>query len=214
MAQLTLLLQNSSGQLGVGIAEGERLLFDSSVDSSLTASRNVLEHLESARSQLGQSLDDMGEIFVDVGPGGLGATRTTAAFANALAYAKGIAVTGVNAFSLIGSHVARSTDRPVICIRHAARPHFYVGRFEDGRLHDFAFLEKQAVLDLVTRTRDSAVFAGKFKFGPDDVGIAPPSVANAASMLSFLLFARSVDHPSRGAARVFPITESLEAHYL
>lgn len=210
MNRLSLFLQNSSGQLTVGVASDDTLLFDSGQDETLATSRDILAHLSAARAGIGQDIDSISEVFVDVGPGGLGSTRTTAAFANALGYAKGIPVIGINAFALIGFHAARNTDKPVICIRHAARPHFYVGRYQAGQLHDFAFLEKDTVLGWIERYKDTAVFAGKYKFGSDDADTIPISVANAASMQSFLLCARNVAMAKQQTTRVYPITENLE----
>lgn len=217
MNQLSLLLQNSSGQLAVGIAQGETLLFDSTEHADLAGSKNILEHIRFARSQTGRSLDDIGRVFVDIGPGGLGATRTTVAFANAYGYARDIPVIGINAFDLIGFHVARETGQPVVCIRPAARPNFYVGIYKNAELSDFTLIDKDKVLELIRANQGQAAFAGKLPADPDpemqEVPF-PTSHGNTASMASFLLRATQDETFNAGTKRVYPITDNLDTKHI
>ena len=103
MTMISLLLQNSSGVMSVGLASGEKLLFDSVSDIDLAGSRNVELYVKAALRNSNKTVSDLDFIFVDIGPGGLGATRTTAAFANAIGFARKIPVIGINAFELIGT---------------------------------------------------------------------------------------------------------------
>ena len=48
MTMISLLLQNSSGEMSVGVASGKKLLFDSNLDIELAGSRNVGLHVKSA----------------------------------------------------------------------------------------------------------------------------------------------------------------------
>ena len=106
MAMMSLLLQNSAGQMAVGLGEGDQLIFDSSLDAGLVGLRNVQAHVQAGLDQSGKTMSDVDCVFVDIGPGGLGATRTTVAFANALGFAASIPVIGLHAFELIGRHVS------------------------------------------------------------------------------------------------------------
>jgi tRNA threonylcarbamoyladenosine biosynthesis protein TsaB len=151
-------------------------------------------------------------VFVDIGPGGLGATRTTVAFANALAFAASIPVIGLHAFELIGRHVSAGRTRPVVCIRPAARPNYYIGKFEAGVLSDMRFTDVDAVKAFVRAHQESADFAGKFAFpndenAPDEAW--PVSQGNSASMGCFLALALEKYHITKHSARVFPISENL-----
>jgi tRNA threonylcarbamoyladenosine biosynthesis protein TsaB len=132
---MSLLLQNSAGQMAVGLGEGDQLIFDSSLDAGLVGLRNVQAHVQAGLDQSGKTMSDVDCVFVDIGPGGLGATRTTVAFANALGFAASIPVIGLHAFELIGRHVSAGGLRPVVCIRPAARPNYYIGKFEAGCCH-------------------------------------------------------------------------------
>ena len=170
MAMMSLLLQNSAGQMAVGLGEGDQLIFDSSRDAALVGLRNVQAHVQAGLDQSGKAMSDVGCVFVDIGPGGLGATRTTVAFANALGFAASIPVIGLHAFELIGRHVSAGGERPVVCIRPAARPNYYIGKVEAGVLSQFQFTDVEAVKEFVRAHRHIADFAGKFAF---------PNVENA-----------------------------------
>ena len=212
MAMISLLLQNSAGQMAVGLGEGDRLIFDSSRDAALVGLRNVQAHVQAGLDQTGKAMSDVGCVFVDIGPGGLGATRTTVAFANALGFAASIPVIGLHAFELIGRHVSAGGERPVVCIRPAARPNYYIGKVEAGVLSQFQFTDVEAVKEFVRAHRDIADFAGKFAFpnvenAPDEIW--PVSQGNSASMECFLALGLEKYKTSPRSTRVFPISENL-----
>ena len=212
MAMMSLLLQNSAGQMAVGLGEGDQLIFDSSLDAGLVGLRNVQAHVQAGLDQSGKTMSDVDCVFVDIGPGGLGATRTTVAFANALGFAASIPVIGLHAFELIGRHVSAGGLRPVVCIRPAARPNYYIGKYEAGLLSHFTFADVVAVKDFVRAHRDIADFAGKFAFTNDENSpdeIWPMSQGNSASMDCFLALGLEKYQTSTHSTRVFPISENL-----
>ena len=206
---ISLLLQNSAGQMSVGLAEGDNLLFDSTADVDLSGSRNVEAYVSAAFTHSGKIIGDVGRVFVDIGPGGLGATRTTVAFANALGFAKKIPV--------IGIHVAQSAQKAVVCIRPAARPNYYMGLYDQGALSDFSFVDADAVQSFARRHQHTASFAGKFSFvevvGAKE-GAWPVPVANSASMDSFLAVALNKYNSGSRTTRVYPISENLAVNEL
>ena len=67
---MSLLLQNSAGQMAVGLGEGDRLIFDSSRDAALVGLRNVQAYVQAGLDQSGRAMSDVGCVFVDIGPGG------------------------------------------------------------------------------------------------------------------------------------------------
>jgi len=214
---ISILLQNSAGQMSVGLAEGDNLLFDSTADVDLSGSRNVEAYVSAAFTHSGRIIGDVGRVFVDIGPGGLGATRTTVAFANALGFAKKIPVIGIHAFELIGFHVAQSAQKAVVCIRPAARPNYYMGLYDQGALSAFSFVDADAVQSFVRRHQHTASFAGKFSFvevvGAKE-GAWPVPVANSASMDSFLAVALNKYNSGSRTTRVYPISENLAVNEL
>ena len=72
MAMMSLLLQNSAGQMAVGLGEGDQLIFDSSLDADLVGLRNVQAHVQAGLDHSGKSMADVDCVFVDIGPGGIG----------------------------------------------------------------------------------------------------------------------------------------------
>ena len=211
MNMVSLLLQNSSGVMSVGVAHGEKLLFDSMSDINLAGSRNVELYVKAALLNSDKAVADLGCIFVDIGPGGLGATRTIVAFANALGFAKKIPVIGINAFELIGYHVGHLEQKPVVCIRPAARPNHYLGLYEGQNLTDFSYADTQDVQVFIRRHQNTAAFAGKFSFRTDESELEEPwplPIANVASMASFLHVALKKYQLGNWTMRVFPVTES------
>jgi hypothetical protein len=100
----------------------------------------------------------------------------------------------------------------VVCIRPAARPNYYIGKFEAGLLSHFTFADVVAVKDFVRAHRDIADFAGKFAFSNDENApdeIWPMSQGNSASMDCFLALGLEKYQISTRSTRVFPISENL-----
>ena len=209
---ISLLMQNSAGLMSIGLADGDQLLFDSLVDVDLAGSRNVEAYVRAAFSQSGKTIADVGCVFVDIGPGGLGATRSTVAFANALGFANSISVIGIHAFELIGYEVAKLTKKPVVCIRPAARPNHYMALYDKGTLSHFSFVDTDTVQLFVRGHQHTASFAGKFSFSEvleAKEGPWPAPVANSASMPSFLVVALEKYKTGARTTRVYPISENL-----
>ena len=214
MSMISLLLQNSSGVMSVGLASGKKLLFDSVSDIDLAGSRNIELYVKAALRNSNKKISDLDCIFVDIGPGGLGATRTTAAFANALGFARKIPVIGINAFELIGAYVENLEQKPVVCIRPAARPNYYMALYKGQTLTDFSFSDVDEVKSFIRKYQDIAAFAGKFSFTtsidlPEESW--PSAIANTTSMASFLRVALWKHKLGIRTTQVFPITETLVA---
>ena len=64
---ISLLLQNSAGQMSVGLAQGDNLLFDSNVDVDLAGSLSVEAYVSAALTYSKKMIDDVGCVFVDIG---------------------------------------------------------------------------------------------------------------------------------------------------
>ncbi|MCA0042920.1 hypothetical protein [Celeribacter litoreus] len=197
---LTLMLQASNGVPALALGRGGEIVFDSSKIETLVGSRDYRMLLETGLSEIGAALHDITRIACDIGPGGLGVTRTAAAFANGLGFALGLPVQAVPAFVLLGAEVVK--NKPVVILRKAARPHVHFGIYEDGRLVDYEHcLQKEALARIATIPDYD--LAGNVEI----VGHEPP-VTNMASMETFLsyLLAQPEAEPD---ARAWPIVEVL-----
>ena len=145
MSALTLLLQVSNGAPILALAEGEKRLYDTRSDPVFEDSRDYRAMLEAGLLALNADVRDLAKLACDIGPGGLGATRTGAAFVNALGYALAKPVIGLAAFELLGRTVW-SGARPVAILRKAARPYVHFGVFEDNALVRYEYCERDSAL--------------------------------------------------------------------
>lgn len=198
---ITLLIQASNGVPALALGRGGEVVFDSSKDETLSGSRDYRMLLETGLEACGGALSDLSLIACDIGPGGLGVTRTAAAFANALGFARGIPVLSLPAFELLGADV--SNDKPVAILRRAARPHVHFGIFRDGKLAHYEHCLEKSALDQLSNLNDYDL-AGNIEVE----GHGAP-VTNMAAMKTML--ERALDAETPGPeARAYPIVEVLE----
>ncbi|WP_066708587.1 hypothetical protein [Celeribacter ethanolicus] len=202
---VTLLIQASNGVPSLGLGRGDAIVFDSAEVEALSGSRDYRLMLETGLGTTGADLSDITRIACDIGPGGLGVTRTAAAFANALGFARRIPVLALPAFELLGAEVAR--DKPVAILRRAARPHVHFGVYANesgrGKLALYEHCTEQSALDQLSDLEDYDL-AGNIEVA----GHATP-VTNKATMTCMLRLALTAPLPGLDA-RAWPIVEVLE----
>jgi tRNA threonylcarbamoyladenosine biosynthesis protein TsaB len=201
MTDLTFLLQTSNGVPALGLARDEDIVFDSASDADLIGSRDYRMVLETGLDRLGAELGDISQIFVDIGPGGLGVTRTGVAFANALGFAIGLPTTGLPAFELLGAE-ASLDDIPVVIMRKAARPFVHFGIFEKGALTHYEHCERDIALSMVSKLNKY------HSVGNVDMDGLEPPATNTASIATMLKVARTKASPAPNT-RAYPIVEVL-----
>ncbi|WP_417242924.1 hypothetical protein [Celeribacter sp.] len=199
---LMLLLQTSNGVPMLGLARGGTVVFDTSALSEWDGSRDYRAMVAAGLNAMGASLSDLTAITVDIGPGGMGVTRTGASFANALGFALGLPVLALPAFEMLGAQVA-TDDRPVVMLRKAARPYVHYGLYRDGQLAHYEHLTRDAAVENLKKL-DNFDLAGNVTLD----GYEPP-LTNAATLQTMLTVARSKPAPAP-QARAYPIVEVLE----
>jgi Inactive homolog of metal-dependent proteases, putative molecular chaperone len=198
---LTLLIQASNGVPSLALGRGDEIVFDSAAEETLSGSRDYRLMLETGLAAIGSDLSEITLIACDIGPGGLGVTRTAAAFANGLGFARSIPVLPLPAFELLGAEVAR--DKPVAILRRAARPHVHFGIYADGKLALYEHCTEQNTLDQLSDMEDYDL-AGNIEVA----GHGAP-VTNKATMGTMLRLALSAPTPGP-ESRAWPIVEVLE----
>jgi tRNA threonylcarbamoyladenosine biosynthesis protein TsaB len=129
---LTLALETSTARYGLALGEGGRVLFDSAMLGE-AAGRDLGELLLTGLARAGAQIADIGAIAVDIGPGSLGSLRDGVAFANGLAYARGLPVYAYTAFELMGVAADAKASRPALCVRRANEGLAYAGTFDGSR---------------------------------------------------------------------------------
>jgi tRNA threonylcarbamoyladenosine biosynthesis protein TsaB len=193
-------MQTSNGVPMMGLAQDGVLTFDSAADEALLGSREYRNVLTIGLERIGARVQDITEIFVDIGPGGLGVTRTGVAFANALGFALGLPTAGIPAFELLGAQAAVDHAGTVVILRKAARPYVHFGLFTDGVLSHYEHC-KQDHAEKTIVPLDGAMLIGNVTL---EAGQSPE--VNAATLHTMLRVAQarpSVD----AAARAHPIVD-------
>ncbi|RPE72094.1 tRNA threonylcarbamoyladenosine biosynthesis protein TsaB [Pacificibacter maritimus] len=202
MTELTFLLQTSNGVPVMGLAQGDIVVFDSAQDETLRGSRDYRTTLETALDRLGAKLENITELYVDIGPGGLGVTRTGVAFANALGFALGRPTVGLPAFELLGHQLEQNGSGPVAILRKAARPFVHFGLFADGKLSHYEHCERDTAVEQLAKL-DSYALAGNVDISQD---IMP--TCNVAAIETMLKIARKQPAAAPNT-RAYPIVETL-----
>lgn len=198
---VTLLLQASNGVPALALGQGDALVFDSSKVPELAGSRAYRAVLETGFARTGLTLSDLSLIACDIGPGGLGVTRTAAAFANGLGFALGLPVLALPAFELLGAEAAGK--HPVALLRKAARPYVHFGIYEAGKLVSYQHCPAKDAVDTLSKL-DTYDLAGNV-----EVEGHAAHVTNMATMETMLKLARAAPRPATNS-RAHPIVEVLE----
>lgn len=133
---LRLIIETSNLDFQLGLHEvQEGFLFRS--DHS-EGSGELTAMLAEGLQQAGRAIADIGEIVVDLGPGGLTSTRSGIAFANGLAFARDIKIVGASSLELMVLQVGCDPQSHVIAARRSNDGNYFMGFFHDGTCHRLA----------------------------------------------------------------------------
>lgn len=198
---VTLLIQASNGVPVLALARDGAIRFDSSAIDSLAGSRDYRLMLETGLAEIGATLDEITRVGCDIGPGGLGVTRTAAAFANGLGFTLGLPIYALPAFALLGME-ASDGQTPVALLRRAGRPYVHFGIYRDGTLAHYEHCLEETALEKLAEL-DKYRLAGNIP-----VEGAEPPKTNTAEMTTLLTFVDAAPEPAANA-RAYPIVEVL-----
>ncbi len=133
---MKLFLQTSSGQPSLVLWD-ERVVFEQNYGQMRRLDYGV--ELNKALEASGRALADISAIIVDIGPGRLGSTRTAVAFANGLAFARGLPIVPLNSILLLGAYAEATYGKPCLVLRSAARKQYHWGLVQNGRITEAGF---------------------------------------------------------------------------
>lgn len=188
----------------VALGEEGRLLFEARPSGRVEAPVYLAAMVEEACRAAGIRRRRIGHVAVDRGPGGLMATRSGVAFANAFAYGLERPLVALDYFDLVGAESWALHGLPVLCVRETAAGQAFTARFDGDGLTGFGFgaLEERCRLagaDLAALTlagtvgaRGQALLAGRCRRG-----VAVPAGAT--------LLARAARRIAQGEARREPL---------
>lgn len=207
---MMLLVQASNGRPILGLADQSRVIFDSAAHDAFNESRDYRAMLEFGLSQTGKTLDDLNMIAVDIGPGGLGVTRTSVSFCNALGFSRGIRVIGIPAVDLLGFEAGKATSKTAtsktaVVLRRAARPnvHFGIVEIDNGapKTTHFAYYTEEKALKHLENLDDFSI-VGNVQLSDTLVPAGNTAQLDTMRELALILRAQARD-------AVFPIVEDL-----
>lgn len=153
-------ISTSSAQFEVVLGTANELLFSSKYDLKLEGSRDLAELIGKGLEGIGQTIQDIEQIFVDVGPGGTSRVRTGVAFANALSYSRNIPVCPVSALELMGIEAWEKLQLPVIGVVKSLKRTAYIGRYEGGKLVGMKHGNMLALIEEMTVGLERFAIAG------------------------------------------------------
>jgi len=139
---LTVAISTSSGQFALVIGADNHILFDSSAYPE--HERELDDALSAGLTHCNREITEIGQIIVDIGPGGTSRVRTGIAFANALAYSAGIGVATVSSMELAGIDAGyKFGGLPVVNTVKSIKGNAYIGLYNQrlisidyGTVHD------------------------------------------------------------------------------
>ena len=127
---LTVGISTSSGQFALIIGENSTILFDSS--EYVSPMRELDDFLSIGLKCCKREITEIGQLIVDIGPGGTSRVRTGIAFANGLAYSLQIPVSPVSSMELAGIEVWNKYRLPVIHSVKSIKGNAYIGLYNQG----------------------------------------------------------------------------------
>ena len=129
MLRLIIETSNLDFQLGLHDAASGGFVYRSDQGDG---SSELTEMLAAGLRRTGNDVADIGEIVVDLGPGGLTSTRSGIAFANGLAFARNIKIVGANSLELMVLQAGCDPNDHVIAARRANDGNYFLGFFNGG----------------------------------------------------------------------------------
>lgn len=124
-------IETSSGVLGVALMENGVLVAAYTRNGTLQHSQALMPAVERLLDEQGWTIKDIDLVAVDVGPGSFTGVRIGVSAANAIAYAAGIPVVGIDSLETLKENVSVYPGH--ICVLIDARnENIYAARYEGG----------------------------------------------------------------------------------
>ncbi len=152
----TLLLDTSSTNLTVALAENETIIYEQQYSAWQKQSELLTYEIEKALNETKRKPTDLNAIVVSVGPGSYTGVRIAVSVAKVMGFALNIDVYKVSSLAAM-----RAKDNISICVLDARSGRSYVGVYEGNRaLLQDTILTNNEVLAL-QNTYKNAVFTGE-----------------------------------------------------
>lgn len=133
-----LIIETSNLDFQTGIHDHAGFLYRSD-DTASVKPIGLQAQLQAGLTAAEVLVEDIREIIVDVGPGGLTSTRSGIAFANGLAFALSIPIVEVNSLELMVLECGLPSTSRTISARRANDGNFFMGFFQGNTCQRLAF---------------------------------------------------------------------------
>lgn len=127
----------------VALGDGARVLFEHRAQGRVEAPVYLAATVARACRAAGIAREDIAHVAVDRGPGGLMATRSGVAFANAFAYGLGRPLLALDYFDLVGAESQALHGLPVLCLRETTGGAGFTALFQNDAPTGFGFGDLQ-----------------------------------------------------------------------
>jgi len=183
-ARLKLAISSSSGTFFVAVGTGG----DPSVVRSASLKdldfRGADGLASQALAQAGHGFGDVAALGIDLGPGSYSSVRASVSYANAFAYARGIAVLGVSSLELMAAEAfGLGARRPLLCLHGAHADHAYAAFYGDGGPPVLRYGPASGIIEEFGAGRGTASVAGNLSQSPglagaglEQTGVCRPDV--------------------------------------
>ena len=171
---LRLIIVTSNLDFQIAIHGGDDGFLYRSDQAASEAPAELTQMLAAGLEQADKSIADIGEIVVDLGPGGLTSTRSGIAFANGLAFARDIKIVGANSLELMVLQTEPNPQHHVIAARRSNDGNYFLGFFQGGTCLRLALGNPLDLIEKLGWQDESLTWIGPHpKTWADD----PPAVA-------------------------------------
>ncbi|MBA4390943.1 MAG: tRNA (adenosine(37)-N6)-threonylcarbamoyltransferase complex dimerization subunit type 1 TsaB [Syntrophus sp. (in: bacteria)] len=154
---LILAVDNSLDFLTIAVADGKRILEEKSVkDAQNTPSEILAGMVSDMLTDTGHRIDDIGAIFVTLGPGSFTGIRVSLAFCKGISSAKKIPLIGVPTLDVLALHFAHMDEHFLCPLIDAKKGEvflalYFASKGKLKRLTNYQAVKPEAVVGMVQK---------------------------------------------------------------
>jgi len=194
---LVLAIETAAPEPVVALGDASGVLWQDTPEGRMEGPVFLRRAVREALAASGRSKSDIAAVAVDLGPGGLTATRSGVTFANALAWGLRKPLVALGYFDLVGRETARATGRVAACVRPTTEGDAFMALHDGKDLGALRFGNLEQLTALAHQDADAPVAAGvvtqavEALFADRD-GVRVPSAETLVSRALELLSAGTV----------------------
>ena len=219
---LTLVVETSSIDYNLVLGNSSEIIFDSRHSNYDLDSKDLSSCLSFGLNFLNKKISDIGDIVVNIGPGGLSSVRGGVAFANGLSFSLAVPMVSYTSFDLLGYEAWKVEKSPVVCSIPASQGNVYLGLYHVGKVVTMRYgSPRQALESIITSlheidTSNKITIAGKNFSDACDIlsGYTVKAVANSQCEARTFIEMRRLGLTSKlQLSCAIPLNEQSEVFY-